>query len=226
MTKKIKITSLEKTPEYIDREWAQVLAQRQYLLSTTDWTQLEDNELTFESRIRWNHWRNRVRAIRRKTCESKEEAQRLLKELEGQLPEREFIVSRTARQKKYHLDLNSLEQAKTDAINILKTLHNEWAVSLIPESIHLVHAKTEEMQRYYNSKPKPKSLEEYPFIKKMQDQNGLSRSQVLENIMTLKRTATDVLLMIEDHKVKFEKQIAEASTIDGVVSIVKNMHGY
>ena len=120
MAEKIKIKSSEKTPEYIDREWAQVLAQRQYLLSTSDWTQLEDNELTFESRIRWNHWRNQVRAVRRSTVSSKDIAEAKLKELEAKLPEREFITSRTARQKKYHLDLNDLGQAKADAILILK----------------------------------------------------------------------------------------------------------
>lgn len=226
MAEKIKIKSLEKTPEYIDREWAQVLAQRQYLLSTSDWTQLEDNELTFESRIRWNHWRNQVRAVRRSTVSSKDIAEAKLKELEAKLPEREFITSRTARQKKYHLDLNDLGQAKADAILILKILHNDWTLNLIPESINLVNAKAEEMRRFYSMTPKARTLKEYPILHASMKLHDWTVSQTLEQAMNLQRTATEVMVEIERHRYKFTKLIQEAKNIDEVVAIVKNMHGY
>ena len=226
MTKKIKITSLEKTPEYINREWAQVLAQRQYLLSTSDWTQLEDNELTFESRVRWNHWRNQVRAIRRSTVDSKDIAEEKLKELEGNLPEREFIVSRTARQKKYHLDLNELGQAKADAQLILKTFHNEWTLNLMPESINLINAKGEEMRRFYNLTPKARTLKDYPLLHATMKLHDWTVSQTLEQAMNLVRTATEIMVEIERHRYKFTKLIHDAATIDEVVGLVKNMHGY
>lgn len=226
MTTKIKILSLEKTQEYIDREWAGVLAKRIHLLGTTDWTQLEDNELTFESRVRWNHWRNQVRAVKRSTYDSPVEADKALEKLEKELPEREFIKTRTARQRKYQLDLNDLAQAKMDAMTILKTLHNEWMVTLIPESIHLIEAKFVELQRYFASKPKPTSLAEYPLIKTMKKLTGMSRSEVLEEIMNLKRMTTEVLVSMEEHRHKFQKKINEAQTIEEIISIVKNMHGY
>lgn len=226
MTKKIKITSLEKTTEYIDREWGQILAQRQYLLSTSDWTQLEDNELTFEARVRWNHWRNQVRDVRRRSVASIQEAEEKLKHLENNLPEREFILSRTARQKKYHLDLNNLDQAKYDAAFILKSLHYDWTIILIPESLDLINQKMEEVNRYFAANPKPKSLAEYPLLDISRKLYGWTRSEIMEHVMTLKRTATEIMVMIEQHRFKFTKQLQEAKTIDEVIGIVKNMHGY
>jgi hypothetical protein len=226
MAEKITILSLEKTPEYIDREWATVLGKRLHLLGTTDWTQLEDNELTFESRVRWNHWRNQVRQVRRREYDSPEAAEQVLIKLENSLPEHEFIKSRTARQKKYHLDLNELGQAKSDAQTILKTLHNDWMINLLPESIHLIHAKVEEMLRYYTAKPKPKSLNEYPLLDTMSKLTGRSRSEVMEEVMNLKRLANETLVSIETHRHKFTTKLNDAKTIDEVIEIVKNMHGY
>lgn len=226
MVEKIKITGLEKTQEYVDREWSTVIGRRLHMLGTTDWTQLEDNELTFESRVRWNHWRNQIREVRRNTYESPEAAGKALDVLEANLPEREFIKTRTARQKKYHLDLNDLVQAKSDATNILKTLHNDWAISLLPESIHLINAKFEEVQRYYAATPKPKSLMEYPLLDTMRKLSGRSRSEIMEEVMNSKRLATETLIDIEKHRYKFSDKIQAATTIDEVVDIVKNMHGY
>lgn len=226
MTEKITILSLEKTPEYIDREWATVLGKRLHLLGTTDWTQLEDNELTFESRVRWNHWRNQVREVRRRLYDSPESAEQVLTKLESSLPEREFIKSRTARQRKYHLDLNDLNQAKSDASIILKTLHNEWMVNLLPESIHLITAKVEEMRRYYEANHKPKSLSEYPLIDTMRKLTGRNRSEVMEEVMNLKRLSTETLVSIEKHRAKFSIKINESKTIDELIDIIKNMHGY
>lgn len=226
MVEKIKITGLEKTPEYVDREWSTVIGRRLHMLGTTDWTQLEDNELTFESRVRWNHWRNQIREVRRELFETPADAEKVLDTLEANLPEREFIKTRTVRQKKYHLDLNDLVQAKSDAAIILKTLHNDWAVTLLPESIHLINAKVEEMQRYYAANPKPKSLMEYPLLDTMRKLSGRSRSETMEEVMNSKRLATETLISIEKHRYKFSDKIQEATTIDEVVAIVKNMHGY
>ena len=226
MAERIKIRRLEKTDEYIDREWAQVLSQRQHMLTSTDWTQLEDNELTFESRVRWNHWRNQVREVRRATAESREVAEARLKELENKMPSRDFIESRTARQKKYHVDLNSLELARSDAINAMNQLHEDWAINLMPENITLINAKFDEVSRYLTTKPKPRSLKEYPLMAASKKLNEWTTSQVVENVMNLKRTSTDVLIMMEEHRFKFTKRIFESKSIDDVINIIKNMHGY
>lgn len=226
MVDKIKIRRLEKTPEYIDREWAEVIAKRQLLLSTSDWTQLEDNELTFASRARWNSWRNQVRAVKRSTVATKAEAAEQLDVLEKSMPVREFISSRTMRQKKYQIDLSDINVTKSDAISILKTLHADWAINLIPENISLINAKFDEVVRYLGMQPKPKSLQEFPIIEASKRLHGWTRSQVVEEVMNLKRTANDVLKDMEEHRYKFTKLINEATTIDDVVAIIKNMHGY
>lgn len=223
--KKIKILSLSKSDDYIDREWAELLSKRYYLLSTSDWTQLEDNELTFESRIRWNFWRNRVRAIRRSNT-SMSDAEELLQELENSTPEREFIADTTIRQKKYQLDISNLLQAKSDAISILKTLHNDWVLNLLPESINLINAKFEEVLRYQSSSPKPHSMAEFPLIEVSRKLHGWSRSEIIEHICTLKRMSTELLVTIEQHRYRYTKEIEKSEHVDDIISIIKNMHGY
>lgn len=226
MAKRITILSLEKTPEYINREWASVMGKRLHLLSSTDWTQIEDNELTFESRVRWNHWRNQVRDVKRTSYDTPDDADKALSILESTLPEKEFISSRTLRQKKYHLDLNDIHLAKSDAHMILRTLHTDWILTLLPESVHLINAKVDELLRYYTISPQPESLEEFPIMEAMQRNNDYSQSEVVEEIMNLKRLLTTTMVSVENHRMKFTKLIDSATTIDEVVGIVKNMHGY
>ncbi|QDJ96405.1 hypothetical protein Xoosp13_219 [Xanthomonas phage Xoo-sp13] len=226
MVEKIKIRRLEKTSEYIDREWAEVIAKRQLLLSTSDWTQLEDNELSFESRARWNDWRTKVRSVKRSTVDTKEDAATQLDALEKATPVREFISSRTMRQKKYQIDLTDINIAKSDAMNILKSLHSDWAVNLIPENISLINAKFDEVVRYLGMNPKPKSLNEFPIIEASKKLNGWTRSQVVEEVMNLKRTANEILKTMEEHRFKYTKMIQLATNTDELITIIKNMHGY
>lgn len=229
---KIKIKSLEKTAEYINREWSEVLARRQYLLNSTDWTQLEDNELTFESRVRWNKWRNDVRAIRRDNCADKEEADEKLKVIEGQMPSRDFIQSHGPYQKKYHLDLTNLEQARNDAMTIMRKLHEDWLLNYVPENVNMVNAKYDEMIEYNTFKRMKKpplglSIDDYPLLKLVMEQQGIETDEwLIAYISDLKRACREVYLMVEKHRFNFTKQITEAKSIEDIVGIVKNMHGY
>ena len=224
---KIKIKSLQKPAEYINREWGTVLAQRHYLLASSDWTQLEDNELTFESRIRWNEWRKDVRAVRRRNFEhNMNDAVDRLKLLEANIPAHEFIQSTNIRQKKYQLDVSNLAVAKNDAMNIMKTLHHDWTITFIPENINLVNAKFEEAEHYLTQTPKPKSFKEYPLLEQTYKLYNLNRSQTVEEICRLKRTCTDIFLMIQAHQFKFTNQIQAATSTDAIIEIIKNMHGY
>lgn len=226
MAEKIRIKSLQKTDDYIDREWGQITSQRQYLLTSTDWTQLEDNELTFESRVRWNDWRKKVRLVKRATVGTIEEAEQILKNLEKNTPERVFIESNTMRQKKYQMDIETLPQAKTDATNILKQLHGDWCINLMPENYNLILGKHHEMLRFYSAKPKAKNFSEYPLLEATQETYGWDIYEVLEHVMNLKRSSDELLVMIEYHRHKFIQKINEAKTIDEVINVVKLMHGY
>lgn len=224
--KKIKVISLSKPDDYVDREWAEVLSKRHYLLTVSDWTQLEDNELTFESRVRWNLWRNRVRAVRRVAVVDKDVAANLLTELEADMPDREFIASTSVRQKKYQIDISTIDQARSDAMQILKTLHHDWTINLLPENLNLINAKFEEVLRYNLSVPKPRSMKEYPLIETTRSLYEWTRADTIEHICTLKRLSVELLVDVEKHRYKFTKEIEAAQSIDTIISIIKNMHGY
>ena len=87
MIEKIKITHLEKTKEYEDREWGAVLARRHQLLSSSDWTQLPDSELDYRDVRHWHAWRHKVRSISREHL-TLQQATEELNELEVSKPKR------------------------------------------------------------------------------------------------------------------------------------------
>lgn len=89
MADKIKITSLEKTEEYLDREWAAINSQRYHMLASSDWTQMPDVKLTRKSRSEWIVWREKVRLVSRKV-DSLAVADSKLKELESSKPVTEY----------------------------------------------------------------------------------------------------------------------------------------
>lgn len=229
MASKIKITRLEKTEDYINREWGTVLAQRQYLLNSTDWTQMEDNDLTFESRVRWNWWRQQVRNVKRKNGISREDAEAQLKYLETTMPEREFISAKSVRQRKYQLDISNLDQAKIDATNIMKTLHSEWLITFLPENVNLIAAKYSELMQYlagHRKKKNPSKIEDFVLLNQMKQIGDYSDAKLIAEVSNLQRTANETYSMIADHHNRFSKLIQSAKTTDEIIQIVKNMHGY
>lgn len=82
---KIRITELEKTSDYIDREWGSVLTRRHFLLSSSDWTQLPDTNQSLTTRLLWQKWRHDVRSVKRSKM-TLEEATAALDRLEEEVP--------------------------------------------------------------------------------------------------------------------------------------------
>lgn len=222
MAKKIRIKSLSKTPEFQNREWAKVISHRQYLLSSTDWTQMDDNDLTMASRVYWNDWRRKVRSIKRNTVSSLEEAESRLKILEENTPERVFIESTTARQKKCHLDIDTIDQAKFDAMNILKQLHGEWCINLMPENLNLIQAKYSELVDYQQTK----KFKNYPLLVNTKKTHKFTQKETIEYVMSLKKASDDILLYIDKHFHEYKQAIESSNSIQEVMDVVNRMHGY
>lgn len=63
MPQKIKIISLVKTDEYIQKEIDAVDGAKLKLLKDSDWTQLMDAPLDHITVLEWRHWRNIVREL-------------------------------------------------------------------------------------------------------------------------------------------------------------------
>lgn len=224
MAEKIRIKSLTKTDQYLDREWGRIASQRQYLLSMSDWTQMDDNDLTFVSRVYWNDWRRKVRDVTRESVSGIEEAESRLKILEENVPEKKFIESTSIRQKKYPMDISTIQQAKHDAINILKTLHGEWCIVLMPENINLINAKMAEVQEFIKSKQN--TFIGFPLLDNMREIQGFSIDESIEYVRSLFKTSNEILKQIDSHYSKFSKMVMGAKSIDEILRTVKLMHGY
>lgn len=63
MPQKIKIIKLEKTEQYLAKELALLKGQAKALLTSTDWTQLPDSELSTACQLRFRIWRNLIRRL-------------------------------------------------------------------------------------------------------------------------------------------------------------------
>lgn len=83
--KKIKITKLAKTEEYISKEFNSVISFQKSLLSDTDWTQIYDSGLTTVSILAWRLWRFEVRSVH-VTIEDYDAQQLILQKLKSSMP--------------------------------------------------------------------------------------------------------------------------------------------
>lgn len=76
------------TEEVLQRQWLEVYAKRNKLLTMSDWTQIPDVEIQQSVRNLWRKWRQKLRGIKRSTVKTPEQAMTLLSNLERQIPKK------------------------------------------------------------------------------------------------------------------------------------------
>jgi hypothetical protein len=76
------------TEEVLKRQWLEVYAKRNKLLSMSDWTQIADVDMPQSVRNLWRKWRQKLRVIKRSSVKTPEQAMSLLANLERQIPQK------------------------------------------------------------------------------------------------------------------------------------------
>lgn len=182
MALRIQNVQTKKTERQIETEWAEVAAMKSRLLSSTDWTQLDDVVLENDAEIR--QWRQRLRDIDiREDFNSPKTASRYLSEYEASFP-RVLYSSDTSRHRQedirpeeFNENLDRLFQyveALEKKITSLESLINEPVIEEEPveyvsienaQDIVLNQLKEQKNQNLVNSG----SLE-YPLISTKMEQ--------------------------------------------------------
>jgi hypothetical protein len=211
--KKIKIKSLEKPKDYIEKEWATLLSKKIYLLSVSDWTQLDNNNLTFESKVKWNAWRDKLRNISRDTMFDVKMAENVLSILEKQIPESNFI--------KYGnesniLRLNDFNKCKLDALRLLKKYHMDWILYRLPENIEIIREKIKEKKNYLLSN----NISEFPLINNMMQLYSWDLETTLKEIDNLENILKNTMIDIDNHLLKYTTKLNLAKSSDEILNIV------
>jgi hypothetical protein len=224
MTPKIKNLSLEKTPEYIELEWLAVSAKKQQALTSSDWTQLADNNLTFESQVLWNHWRDQIRAVDRKTFPTIPEAEAELDRLYTQRPTKTTVPHQSFRHKKYPLNISDLGICKSDAKIILLQYHKDWLDSEFSEPVEMLMVRKNELDRYSAS-----GMEDFAMFPLLHAYAAVHKMEVIEAIDAIHRQYLILVELMTEmyiHREKYERQILNANSATEVIELVNRIHGY
>lgn len=221
--KTIKNLKVSKTDTYIAGQWLAINAEKHRLLSMSEWSQSQDNVLTFESYVLWSDWRSKLRDITPETFYTPEEAKTRLDELLNQKPF-EDTTSIHMRQKKYSLDISSIESAKRDAKKILKKFVSEYLEDHLPENIHFITLKYQSLNEW--SKSGVETFEHFPLLTMHMKINGLDLEATIDSIHTLHKLAVDEASKLEDLRFDYNDQIDHAEIPQQIINIVKRMHGY
>ena len=97
---------------YVENMWIELHARRDKLLSTTDWTQLNDSRLTRESFNEWRRWRNSLKQVTSNDYEKIQDAVKALEDIKKLQPTSLFAESQDN-------DMyNEIEKMKSEIIDL------------------------------------------------------------------------------------------------------------
>lgn len=223
MAKRISNLAIEKTPEYIEREWIAITAKRQQSLQSSDWTQLLDNNLTFEAQVRWNHWRTLVRNVTRDNFATIGEADTELDKLHANQPAKEYTHT-TARQKKYQLDMTSLVLAKADANKIVREFIYDSLKNTLHQPLQMTMLQVSELEVYLKSGATDFTL--YPILDMASKLNSWSVEETVDGIFRANHVASETVSKLMKTQALYIEHVNRSLTVNEVINVIKTMHGY
>ena len=221
---KIKNLSFKKTEEVIEREWMGVDAKRTQLLSSSEWTQSVDNDLTMESQSYWTEWSRLVREVNRLFYTVPETALERLEELFNQQPRKDFVATARMRQQKYPVDISSLDTAKADAHKAVKDFVSKSIKDIFPDdSISIMAANMNVQSFHYTAM---EDFTHYPLLEQYRITNNFNIYETIDYIHNMFNQLTLEISKYESIKKELKDSISNAETITQIINILKKMHGY
>lgn len=220
-----RITNLKtgKNADYIQRQWVHVNSLRDRLITATEWTQNGDNLLTLESFIMWSDWRRKVYDVTEATHPTPEEAEAALNALNDDKP---AIVntSTVMRQKKYRLDMSSLDAAKRDGKRIVREYTTSFLEETLPENINVITLKYQSCLAWQSADFF--NFSHFPLLEAHSKIHDLTVNQTIDSINSLHKLASEQtaeLILKESDRIQM---IEDAPNLRAIIAVVKQMHGY
>lgn len=216
---KIKNLKYSQSKQQTEAQWAGLEAKRYKLLAESDWTQLQDVNLTEFTRNRWANWRGRLRHMDRGLAHSIELYERELKLIERDRNSlyneyTELGVKRSLEDgqnflRKMVLDLYrgrvaatfipNLEEKYQETLDIISKLYPDIELDDLTSSQVITHMKnTDELEL---------DVRHYPFVEIMMHTKALTLNQTLIYILEQKQTQYNTALQEEYNLIHFENMI-------------------
>lgn len=219
----IKNLKTKKNDEFIERQWVHVNALRDRLIAATEWTQNSDNLLTLESNILWSEWRRKVYDVSEMNFDTPEDAENQINHLNDTKPISD-MTSTEMRQKKYRLDIQTLDTARRDAKRIVRDYISSYLEELLPENIHIINLKH---QSYIDWRASGlEDFKHFPLLEMHRAIHSLNIEECVDSILSLHRLATDEAAKLIVKEFEYTDKLNYAPTISEVIHIIKKMHGY
>jgi hypothetical protein len=216
---KIKNLKYSQSKQQTEAQWAGLEAKRYKLLAESDWTQLQDVNLTEFTRNRWANWRGRLRHLDRGLSDSIEAYQRDLKMIERDLNSlyneyTELGIKRSLEDgqnflRKMVLDLYrgrvsatfipNLEEKYQESLDIISKLYPVIELNDLSSTQVISRMKTmDELEL---------DVRHYPFVEIVMHTMGLTLNQTLVYILEQKQTQYNTALQEEYNMIHFENMI-------------------
>jgi hypothetical protein len=220
-----RITNLKtgKNEEFIKRQWVHVGALRDRLITATEWTQNGDNLLTLESFILWSDWRRKVYDVTDATFDTPESAEAALNDLSDNKPA-SINTSTVMRQKKYRLDMSSLDAAKRDGKRIVKEYTANFLAENLPENINVITLKYQSCLAWQASNFF--DFMHFPLLEAHRKIHDLSINDTIDSINSLHKLATEQSAELISKEFDIIQTIEEAPNLRAIITVIKQMHGY
>ncbi len=221
MIQKIKNLVLEKPTEYLDNEWAKLLAFKHKLLFGSDWTQLYDSPLTRDSKLLWKAWRHKIRSITRN--DNILDIEIKLKDLDNNKP---MTVNNTS-----IVDNFSLDDYKLTLYKLLYGGQSKEVekFNITNGSKELIISKYEEAINFLSDNDIEDSYYKFPFLKVLSSVSSEPMNIIAQNQIDVYKNYMLLLIKLEKVKVLYTTRINDSidkENCDKILDELVMLYGY
>lgn len=217
MSKKISIVKTEKTEEYLTTEWTTVLSVRDKLIQDSDWTQLFDSGLTLCCKLKFEHWRSKLKRIKKQKFKTPDEAKIHIDFLKLKKPDLDYAeFPETV--SLYPLIFSSIQALKKSAkvrLNdyFVRTYYNSEIISLL----------TEEALEYSTDR---KNIDSYELLKIYYLDNSTPSTDIVKSFVEHKKSFYNTLVKEKKILKIVMREIEFAKTEEKVILILEKYYGH
>jgi len=222
MIRKIKNLKVSHSPEYEKSRWLEAKSRRNKLLSSSDWTQLPDNGISDTDVRLWREWRERVRSIRARDFDSKEQYIEELKSLEQIIP---GAVQNTNTYNKNTNGKITQAQAKNELVSLCKDkIYRVCFHELNHMGQRDIMSEKYEQALDFLSEFQQDDISSYPLIALYASQLKKSYTDVANQFIEERKQWLTMVIEAETKKLNYTKKLNGCTTEEDLQNLLNSIY--